>query len=174
MRQREATFRQELVFLLPRLWRFAISLAGTADAANDLVQATCERALSRYHQWRPGSRLDSWSFSILHSIWKNDLRAQSIRRGAGFVDPDSLAFTGTTTSAEAAESARQLLDAVAALPEAQRAALLLVYVEGYSYREAAEILEVPIGTVMSRLARARLRLAELLDVPARRIHTTQT
>jgi len=165
MRKRESTFKRELVRLLPRLWRFGLGLTGNPEACDDLVQATCERALTRYHQWKPGSRLDSWVFTIMQSIWKNELRAQSIRRGAGFVDPESYVFYGKFPSAEASAYALQVLEAVMALPEAQRIALLLVYIEGYSYEEAATILEVPIGTVMSRLARARLCLAEVLDGP---------
>lgn len=165
MRKRESTFKQELVRLLPRLWRFGLGLTGNAEACDDLVQATCERALTRYHQWKPGSRLDSWVFTIMQSIWKNELRAQSIRRGAGFVDPESYVFYGKFPLAEDSAYELQVLEAVMALPETQRIALLLVYIEGYSYKEAATILEVPIGTVMSRLARARLRLAEVLDGP---------
>lgn len=165
MRQREVAFRQELVCLLPRLWRFGMSLTGATDACHDLVQATCERALTHFCQWRPGSRLDSWTFAIMHSIWKNELRAQAIRRGAGFVDTDIHPLPAATRVDDDAAAA-ELYQAVAALPEAQRAALLLVYVEGYGYREAAEILDVPIGTVMSRLARARLALAERLRTPA--------
>lgn len=167
MKQREVAFRQELVCLLPRLWRFGLSLTGAADACHDLVQATCERALTHFHQWRPGSRLDSWTFAIMHSIWKNELRARAIRRGAGFVDPDTYPLPAEARTEDAA-AAGELHQAVTALPEAQRAALLLVYVEGYGYREAAEILDVPIGTVMSRLARARLTLAEQLQTPLER------
>ncbi len=161
MKQRESTFKQELVCLLPRLRRFGLSLTGAADTCDDLLQATCERALTRYHQWQPGTRLDSWAFAIMHSIWLNELRAQSIRRGAGFVDPDHALFQ--EPSADAQFYLKQVQHAVAALPEAQRAALLLVCVEGYGYREAAEILGIPVGTVMSRLARARLALVEQLE-----------
>jgi RNA polymerase sigma-70 factor (ECF subfamily) len=164
MKQRESTFKQELVCLLPRLRRFGLSLSGAADVCDDLLQATCERALTRYHQWQPGTRLDSWAFAIMYSIWLNELRAQSIRRGAGFVDPDSTLFEKPT--AEAKLYLKQVQHAVAALPEAQRVALLLVCVEGYGYREAAEILGIPVGTVMSRLARARLALVEQLDTVA--------
>lgn len=161
MKQRESTFKQELVCLLPRLRRFGLSLTGVTDACDDLLQATCERALTRFHQWQPGTRLDSWTFTIMHSIWMNELRAQSIRRGAGFVDPDNTLFE--EPSADAQLYLNQVQHAVAALPEAQRVALLLVCVEGYSYREAANILGVPVGTIMSRLARARLALVEQLD-----------
>lgn len=168
MKQREVAFRQELVCLLPRLWRFGMSLTGAADACHDLVQATCERALTHFHQWRPGSRLDSWTFAIMHSIWKNELRARAIRRGAGFVDSETYPLPAATRVEDDA-AATELYEAVATLPEAQRAALLLVYVEGYGYREAAQILDIPIGTVMSRLARARLTLAERMQPPLARV-----
>lgn len=161
MKQRESTFKQELVCLLPRLRRFGLGLAGAADACDDLLQATCERMLTHYHQWQPGTRLDSWAFAIMHSIWLNELRAQRIRRGAGFVDPDHALFQ--EASAESQLYFKEVQRAVAALPEAQRAVLLLVCVEGYGYREAAEILGVPVGTAMSRLARARVALVEHLD-----------
>ena len=157
----ERTFKQELVELLPRLWRFGLSLSGSPEVSQDLVQATCERALSRYHQWRPGTRLDSWTFAIMHSIWKNELRAKSIRRGAGFVDAEQYLVADTPDSETLAE-VEQVYQAVVALPEAQRAALILVYVEGYQYQEAAHILDIPMGTLMSRLARARLRVAQTL------------
>jgi RNA polymerase sigma-70 factor (ECF subfamily) len=164
MKQRESTFKQELVCLLPRLRRFGLSLTGGADSCDDLLQATCERALTRFHQWQPGTRLDSWTFSIMHSIWLNELRAQSIRRGAGFVDPDNSLYE--EPRADTQLYLKQVQQAVAALPEAQRVALLLVCVEGYSYREAGDILGIPVGTIMSRLARARLALVERLDTVA--------
>lgn len=100
--------------------------------------------------------MDRWLFAILHSIWLNEIRAQHIRQGQGFVDVDELA------SAENGEEpiwANEVMQRVNQLPEAQRNTLFLVYVEELSYREAAEVLGVPVGTVMSRLATARLRLA---------------
>ena len=172
MKTREVAFRQDLVCLLPRLWRFGMSLTGTTDSCHDLVQATCERAMTHFHQWRPNSRLDSWTFTIMHSIWKNELRARAIRRGAGFVDTETHPLPATTLTEDAAAAA-ELYHMVGALPEAQRAALLLVYVEGYGYREAAAILDVPIGTVMSRLARARLALVEQLQPPTERVAIKQ-
>ncbi len=164
MRNRESSFKQQLVCLLPRIWRFGISLTGSTEVCNDLVQATCERALSRYHQWRPGTRLDHWVFKIMHSIWINELRSQAIRRGTGFVDHENYRLESTLPDQESSLFNEQIINATLALPEAQRCALLLVYVEGYSYKEAAELLDVPIGTVMSRLSRGRLGLAEKLQL----------
>ncbi len=148
---------------LAALWRFALVLSRNRDTAEDLVQASCVRALERAGQFEPGSRLDRWLFSILHSIWINELRARKVRQGAGVVDAElALTFDGGH-AIETNILATQMLAAIGALPEAQRAAVLLVYAEGYSYREAADILDVPIGTIMSRLAAARAKLAEFDD-----------
>ncbi|MCB1486661.1 MAG: RNA polymerase sigma factor [Bauldia sp.] len=156
---------------LTRLWRYGVILSGSRDTAEDLVQATCLRALERAHQFEPGTRLDRWLMTILHRIWLNDLRAARYRRGQGLVDAESaLVFDGVRVI-EANISASQVLRKVQALPEAQRETVYLVYVEGFTYREAAEALDVPIGTVMSRLAAARAKLSESAegDSQARRV-----
>lgn len=140
---------------LARLWRYGLVLSGRRDVAEDLVQATCLRALERADQFQPDTHLDRWLFSILHSMWMNEIRARQIRQGAGFVDAEtSLSFDGAA-QIEAGIMVNQVLREVQSLPEAQRATVFLVYVEGLSYREAAEVLAVPIGTIMSRLAAAR-------------------
>ena len=154
-------FKTDLVALLPRLQCFARTLTHSTPQSDDLLQATVERALSRHHQWQPGTRLDAWLFTILHSIWKNEIRARSIREGQGFVDVDSL--TETKPDASGTLLLHQVFTQVNRLPEAQRKAILLVYVEGYTYREAADILDIPEGTLMSRLARARGVLAQSID-----------
>lgn len=144
---------------LARLWRYGLVLSARPDVAEDLVQATCLRALERAEQFRAGTNLDRWLFSILHSIWVNEVRARQIREGAGFVDPEeTLAFDGVRHMDNGLLAA-QVLREVAMLPEAQRGVVFLVYVEGLSYREAADVLGVPIGTIMSRLAAARDTLA---------------
>ncbi len=143
---------------LARLWRYALTLTGARDQAEDLVQATALRALERADQFTPGTRLDHWLISIERSIWFNELRARRVREGQGFVDAsEALAFDGAK-EIETNLAARQVLTMVGRLPEAQRETLFLVYVEGYSYKEAAATLGVPIGTVMSRLAAARASL----------------
>ena len=154
----------ELPTLLPRLWRFALRLAGNPHDAEDLVQRVCVRALERQHQLQPGTSTLSWLFSIAHSIWLNEVRAQQIRRHGSIQWSEELADTVpdlTTTSPETYTFHRQIISAVERLPDAQRAVMLLVAVEGLSYREAAIALDVPIGTVMSRLARARQTIGEL-------------
>lgn len=153
---------------LTRLWRYGLVLSGNKDIAEDLVQATCVRALERCHQFQPGTHVDRWLFSILNSIWKNELRSQKNRLGAGVVDAEEVLITDGASLAETNILARQVLTEVQSLPEVQRETVFLVYAEGLTYKEAAETLGVPIGTIMSRLAAARARLGQLNeDGPAR-------
>lgn len=155
----EADIRQGLTEHLSRLWRYGLVLSRKRDVAEDLVQQTCLRALERAAQFEPGTRLDRWLFSILHSIWLNEIRANKVRQGQGFADAEeTLVFDGAGAT-ETHVAAAQLLRKVEALPEAQRSAVFLAYVEGLAYREVADILNIPIGTVMSRLAAARARLS---------------
>jgi len=156
----------ELPKLLPRLWRFALRLTGDRHDAEDLVQRACVRALERQHQLQPGTSTLSWLFSIVYSVWLNEVRAQQTRRHGSIHWTEELADTvpdPTTPSPETYTLHRQIIGAVERLPDAQRAVMLLVAVEGLSYREAAVALDVPIGTVMSRLARARQTIGELFD-----------
>jgi RNA polymerase sigma-70 factor, ECF subfamily len=146
---------------LARLWRYALVLSRARDVADDLVQATCLRAIERADQFEPGTRVDRWLLAILRSIWLNEIRARKIREGGGFVDPEDALTTDGAREIEMNITASQVLRAIDRLPEAQRETVLLVYGEGYSYAEAATALTVPIGTVMSRLATARAALAKL-------------
>lgn len=148
-----------IIALLPRLRRFALTLTRHPDDGDDLVQLSVEPALSRLHRWNEGTRLDSWMFKIMQNLWIDELRS---RRSRGQVDPDFDldALTGSD-GREAMDQRLALQDtltALMALPEEQRAVMLLVAVEGFSYRDASEVLEVPIGTVMSRISRARAAL----------------
>lgn len=157
-------FVDELIALLPRLRRFAISLSGSRDVADELVQATCERALVHRASFEPGTRLDAWTMRILRNLWTDRLRSPATRET--FVDVDD-AYYLVGEDGEARSEARlklaEVAKAIGALPDQQREVLLLVCVEDYSYRETAEILSIPIGTVMSRLARARAALESLLE-----------
>ncbi|NGO62515.1 RNA polymerase sigma factor [Rhizobium daejeonense] len=156
----EADVRNGLSANLSRLWRYAFVLSRRRDMADDLVQQTCVRALERAAQFVAGSRIDQWLLAILHSIWLNEVRAQRVREGAGLADAaDVLSFDGRA-EADRKVMANQVMRLVDALPEAQRTAVFLAYVEGLSYREVATILGVPVGTIMSRLAAARAKLAE--------------
>jgi RNA polymerase sigma-70 factor (ECF subfamily) len=136
-------------------------LARASDAADDLVQATCVRAIERADQFVAGTRLDRWLFSILRSIWLNEIRSRRIRQGGGFVDAEETLSIDGAHDIKTNILAGQVLKAIGRLPEAQRETVLLVYGEGYTYAEAACALSVPIGTVMSRLAAARAALARL-------------
>ena len=143
---------------LARLWRYALVLTGRSDAAEDLVQATCLRAVERADQFVPGTRLDRWLFAILRSIWLNEIRARRISEGGGFVDAEDRLGTDGEQAVETNILAAEVFKAIGPLPEAQRETVLLVYGEGYSYAEAASTLGIPIGTVISRLVAARSSL----------------
>ena len=147
--------------MLPRLWRFAYVLSGSRDTAEDLTQATCVRAIERQHQFQPGSRLDAWLFAILASIWKNQVRANKIREGQGLVPAEEVLTVNGSRIAESNIMLRQVLNEIMSLPEAQRTTVLIVYGDGLTYEEAARVLDIPIGTEMSRLAAARKTLARL-------------
>ena len=172
MGEKQDSFRDDLVGQLPRLWRFGYYLTGSKEAGEDLVQATCERALSNSHQWGGESRLESWLLAIMNSIWKNQLRAQKVRTGKALVDPETHLTYDGAHSMEVRLRTRDVAKAAGQLPDNQRTMLYLVYVEGYSYQETADLMEVPIGTVMSRLARARLFLADQLA--GRDLHALQS
>lgn len=152
--------RHEMGALVPRLRRFAWGLSGSRDDGDDLVQAACARALARLDQFQPGTRLDSWMFRIIQTLWLDEKRRQRVRGVAP--DPDTLPELSDDGVGARAPQDRLTLARVraevAALPPDQRAVLILVAVEGLSYREAAETLDVPVGTVMSRLSRARAKL----------------
>ena len=146
---------------LARLWRYALVLSKARDTADDLVQATCLRAIERADQFAPGTRVDRWLFAILRSIWLNEIRSQRIREGGGFVDAEDALIGDGVREMETNITASTVLRAISCLPGAQRETILLVYAEGYSYAEAATAFGVPIGTVMSRLAAGRAALAKL-------------
>lgn len=137
-------------------------LSRNRDVAEELVQTTCVRALERSAQFTPGTRFDRWLFTLLHSVWINDLRAQRVRQGQGFIDSDDLHAPDTRSHEEDRMHYQQVMQRVGRLPEAQRNAVFLVYVEGFTYQEAADTLAVPIGTIMSRLAAARATLSRAI------------
>lgn len=152
----DGTFQRDLVALVPRLRRFALSLTGNSADADDLVQSACEKALRNRAQFQVGTRMDSWMYRIAQTLWMDDLRKRRVRGPS--VDPTDIEIGDQGRAARLPEDRMMLSRAAAAmadLPEAQRVVLSLVAVEGLSYKEAAEVLEVPVGTVMSRLSRAR-------------------
>jgi RNA polymerase sigma-70 factor (ECF subfamily) len=152
--------RAALVALLPRLRRFARALARDAHDADDLVQIAVERALTRAAQLRPDAPLSSWMFGIVRNAWLDELRARG-RRARLFAPAESAEQIGAASQGAPADLLA-VQDALARLPEEQRAAVALVLIEGLSYKEAAHVMEVPIGTLTSRLARGREALQEML------------
>ncbi|MGH7094362.1 MAG: RNA polymerase sigma factor [Stellaceae bacterium] len=156
-------FGDRLVAALPRLRRFARGLARSASEADDLVQAACERALARKHQFQEGTRFDSWVFRIVQTIWIDQLRARAVRKEDGDIAEERLGSYEPVRRIEARLTLTEVRRAVDHLPQDQRAALVLVTVEGLSYKEAAQVVGVPVGTIMSRLARARIALQQQLE-----------
>jgi RNA polymerase sigma factor (sigma-70 family) len=160
--------RQPIVDQIPGLRRYARSLTGDAWAADDLVQDTLERACSKWRLWVAGSDLRAWLFTVMHNLFVNQVRS-SVRQTAGVaVDIDDVAHELAAPD-DAINQALDLQRCLLRLPPDQREVLLLVSVEDMSYADVAKITGVPIGTVMSRLSRARGRLQELLDAPARHV-----
>jgi RNA polymerase sigma-70 factor, ECF subfamily len=157
-----AAIGQDLVALLPRLRRFALVLCRSPSLADDLVQGACERALANAESWTPGTRFDAWLFRILRNHWIDHLRRLKAEGMTEDVtthrqlmgDPGEGPLLSKLALTEVQRAIEQL-------PHEQREVLVLVCVEDLAYREAAEVLGVPLGTVMSRLARARKRLVEL-------------
>ena len=158
-------FADQLIAVLPRLRRFARGLSRSVTDADDLVQAACERALARRHQFQEGTRFDSWMFRIVQTIWIDQVRARDVRKENGDVAEERLGSDEPVRRVEARLALDEVRRAVHRLSPDQRTALLLVTVEGLSYKEAAEVMQVPVGTIMSRLARARLALQLQLDAP---------
>jgi len=158
----ENSFHFLLKETYPKLWRFCLARTGRYDTGADLAQATSLRALEKQSSFETGTRLDLWLYKMAHRLWLNDLRAQKIRRGQGIVAIDDANLKDTAPDAVTNIFGREVLDRVMSLPEAQRATVLLVYVEGFKYAQAAEILDIPVGTIMSRLSAARKTLAHAL------------
>lgn len=160
MNDSDADFGEQVGTLLPRLRRFARALTRHPQDADDLVQLAVERALTRSKQWRPDSSLTNWMLAIVRNAWIDETRSRR-RRDAVLVPENEAAEVGDTGTDREIElwSIQSALDR---LPEEQRLAVALVLVEGLSYREAAQVMEVPIGTLTSRLARGRVALQSML------------
>ena len=163
IKQREETLRDQIVGLLPRLRRFGLSLTKDLDSADDLVQGACERALTRLDQLRDGSRLDSWLCRIIYTQWIDTVRRRQVRSEKLIVF--SREAESRSASSDAGPNFSTSLDvrtALESLPEEHRAAVMLVCVEGYGYAEAADVLNVPAGTIASRVSRAREMMSRRL------------
>jgi RNA polymerase sigma factor (sigma-70 family) len=158
-----SSFEEELAALLPRLRRFAHALSRDAADADDLTQATVERALNAQAQWQAGTRLDSWSYRIMRNLWIDTARSRN-RRAAHEAPEDEGRAVGEDPRAamDAAVDLKRIMDAMARLPDEQREVVALILVEGFGYREVSEMLELPIGTVSSRLVRGRTALLAMI------------
>ena len=154
---------QRIVELIPRLRRYARALAGDHARADDLVQDTLERAWNKFHLWRPGSDLRAWLFTVMHNVHVNQVRGS---RDHATLD-DECAEMAVAAVQGAGLEIRDLERALALLAPEQREVLLLVALEDLSYAEVAGALGIPIGTVMSRLSRARQKLRGMMHgIPA--------
>jgi RNA polymerase sigma-70 factor (ECF subfamily) len=156
----------EIVALVPRLRRFARNLTRDPHDADDVVQIALERALTKLHQWHSDARLDSWLFKIVRNAWIDEVRSRR-RRDQVFLGEEAGEHVGSDTMQHETDM-MSVQSAMARLPEDQRAAVSLVLVEGLPYKEAAEVLDIPMGTLTSRLARARDALQLMLEPEGKR------
>ncbi|HET7282320.1 MAG TPA: RNA polymerase sigma factor [Sphingomicrobium sp.] len=158
-----SSFEDQLMALLPRLRRFAHGLSRNSADADDLTQATIERALRSRDQWQPGTRLDSWSYRIMRNLWIDAARSQSRRAMREAPEEEGLAVGQDPRDAmDAAVDLRRIMSAMSRLPDEQREIVALILVEGFGYREVSEMLGLPIGTVSSRLVRGRTALLAMV------------
>ncbi len=163
-------FRSQVGALLPKLRRFALALTGSPHDADDVVQSAIEKALSREEQFRPGTRLDSWMYRIVQNLWIDQARGRKRRGEHADIDDAALHIVGEDgrVVAERRLMLKAAWSAFETLSPELRAAASLVILNGASYQEAAETLDVPIGTIMSRVARSRRALEQAVGGPSQR------
>ena len=164
-----AELRAGLTALLPRLRRFGLALTGARADAEDLVQTACERALLRSGQLRDHQRMDAWVYGIMRNLWVDEMRARRVRRHDDIDAMGELAGSDGVAVVEGRITLQAVRRALGEMAEERRSVMVLVCVDGLSYREAARVLDVPIGTVMSRLSRARLELQARLAPADQRV-----
>jgi RNA polymerase sigma-70 factor (ECF subfamily) len=158
-----SSFDDQLAALLPQLRRFAHALSRDPADADDLTQATIERALRSRLQWQPGTRLDSWSYRIMRNLWIDTARSRS--RKAAHEAPEEEGITVGEDPRDAMDAAvdlKRIMAAMGRLPDEQREVVALILVEGFGYREVSEMLGLPMGTVSSRLVRGRTALLAMV------------
>ena len=153
--------RTSLVRLLPRLRRFAWSLTRNHADAEDLLQATCERAMLNAER-APLPDVTPWTMTMMRNLWVSEIRKRQVRERGGTTDAETAPELTASEGPDDAYGHSQILDHIRALPEGFASVLLLVSVEGHTYKEAAEILDIPVGTVMSRMSSAREKLRTIL------------
>ena len=151
-------FKSEMIALLPRLRRFALNLTRSGPDADDLLQEACTMALQKWEQYDPAQPFDRWMFRVLRNLWVSEVRKRQVRQGQGQIDAQEAPELHAAGSADETLEAKQIRRKVTDLGEELSQPLLLVCAEGYSYREVAELLGIPVGTVMSRIHRARKQL----------------
>ena len=158
-----SSFDDQLAGLLPRLRRFAHALSHDPADADDLTQATIERALRSRTRWQPGTRLDSWAYRIMRNLWIDTARSRS-RKAAHEAPEDQGINVGEDPrdAMDAAVDLKRIMSAMGRLPDEQREVVALILVEGFGYREVSEMLGLPIGTVSSRLVRGRTALLAMV------------
>ena len=156
-------FKSEMISLLPRLRRFALSLTRSGPDADDLLQDACTAALQKWQQYDPSQPLDRWLFRVLRNLWISEIRKRNVRQGAGQVPAEEATELRVEDQAAEVLTAKQVRRKVNDLDQELAQPLMLVCAEGYSYREASELLDIPIGTVMSRIHRARKQLMSTLS-----------
>lgn len=167
MTSNTATIHADIAAMLPRLRRFARSITYNREDGDDLVQVAVERALTRTGQWEEGTRLDSWIFRIMKNAWIDEVRGR-MRRDSVFAPEEAGEHVGDG-SAEAHQQRLAIQKAISMLSDDHRLVIGLVLVDGMGYKEAADVLEIPMGTLTSRLARAREALQGLLSDQARTV-----
>ncbi len=155
-------FKLEMISLLPRLRRFGLSLTRSEPDADDLLQEVCTAALQKWDMYDPAQPLDRWLFRIMRNMWITEVRKRKVRLGQGHVPAEEASELRVEGTADDTLMAKQVRQNVSDLDEDLSQPLLLVCAEGYSYKETADMLEIPIGTVMSRIHRARKLLVSRL------------
>ena len=158
--------RAGLAGLLPRLRRFGIALTGSSSDADELVQNACERVLRRSGQLRDQTRMDAWIYGIMRNLWIDEIRHRRVRRHDELTAAAGVIGDEGEANAESRLTLGLVRRVLGDMPADHRTILVLVCVDGLSYREVSEVLDIPIGTVMSRLSRARAELHERLAKPA--------
>ena len=158
------SFEDELIALLPRLRRFAHALSRNSADADDLTQAAIERALRSKALWKPGTRLDSWTYRIMRNLWIDTARKRT-RKDRFETPPEEADNIGEDPreSMDASADLRRIIAALELLPDEQREIVALILVEGFGYREVSEMLGLPVGTVASRLVRGRTALLAMVS-----------
>lgn len=152
---------RQIIDQIPHLRRYARALVRDSEAADDLVQECLTRAMGRLHAWQPTGTMRSWLFTILHNVHVNERRRDG-RAPESHSDSDGVDLESASGDPGSGLAVRDITAALAALPEEQRSVILLVGLEGLTYAEAASVADVPVGTVMSRLARGREKLREIM------------